>query len=105
MSGARSPLFSLGRKVATPNALAVLSEAGVEPEELYERHGLGDWGLIEGKSWYLNRLAVDSRFGCVVSAYAVLGDVRVVILTQADRTNTLMGLSDEIESLLGGRAH
>ena len=104
MSEARSPLFSLGRKVATPNALAVLSEAGVEPEELYERHVSGDWGVIEGKSWYLNRLAVDSRYGCVASAYAVLGDVRVLLLTQADRTNTLMALSEEIERLLGGRA-
>jgi hypothetical protein len=44
VSEARRRLFSLGRKVATQNALAVLSEAGVEPEELYERHVAGDWG-------------------------------------------------------------
>ena len=58
--------------------------------------------MIEGKSWYLNRMAVDSGYECVASAYAVLGDVRVVILTQADRSNTLMALSDEIERLTGG---
>jgi hypothetical protein len=94
----------LGRRVATRNALAVLGEAGVDPEDLFERHRAGDWGVIEGKSWYLNRMAVDSGYGCVASAWAVLGDVRVVILTQADRSNTLMALSDEMEKLLGGRS-
>jgi hypothetical protein len=92
-------LFSLGRKVATLNALAVLAEAEVEPNRLFARHAAGDWGVIESKSWYLNRMAVDSGYGCVASAYAVLGDVRVVILTQPDRSNTLMALSDEIERL------
>ena len=59
--------------------------------------------MIESKSWYLNRMAVDSGYGCVASAYAVLGEVRVAILTVADRSNTLMALSDEIEKLLGVR--
>ena len=104
MSKPPSHLFFLGRKVATRNALAVLSEVGVNPEDLFERHEAGDWGVIEGKSWYLNRLAVDSGYGCVASAYAVLGDVRVVVLTQADRSNTLMALSDEMARLLGGQS-
>ena len=103
MSEGRCRLFSLGRRVATRNALAVLGEAGMEPEGLFERHAEGDWGVIESKSWYLNRMAVDSGYGCVASAYALLGDVRVVILTQADRSTTLMALSDEMEKLLGGR--
>ena len=103
MSEGRYRLFSLGRRVATQNALAVLGEAGMEPEGLFERHAEGDWGVIESRSWYLNRMAVDSGYGCVASVYALLGDVRVVILTQADRSNTLMALSDEMEKLLGGR--
>jgi hypothetical protein len=103
VSEARYRLFSLGRRVATRNALAVLGEAGMVPEGLFERHAEGDWGVIESKSWYLNRMAVDSGYGCVASVYALLGDVRVVILTQSDRSNTLMALSDEMEKLLGGR--
>lgn len=83
---------------------SVLSEAGVDPNRLFERHAGGDWGVIEGKSWYLNRLAVDGGYGSIASAYAVLGDVRVVILTQPDRGNTLMALSDEIERLQGRRS-
>ena len=54
------------------------------------------------ESWYLNRMAIDSAYGCVASVYSVLGDVRVVILTQLDRSNTLMALLDEIERLQGG---
>jgi hypothetical protein len=98
----RSGLFPLGRKVATYDALAVLGEAGVEPDHLFARHAAGDWGVIEAKSWYLNRMAVDGGYGCVASAYEVLGDVQVVILTQPDHSNTLMALPDEIERLQRG---
>lgn len=101
MSEARSGLFPLGQKAVSRNALAVLGEAEVDPANLFDRHAAGDWGVIESKSWYLNRMAVDSGYGCVASAYTVLGNVRVVILTQPDRSNTLMALSDEIERLLG----
>ena len=95
-------LFPLGRKVVSKNALAVLGEAGVDPNRLFERHAAGDWGVIEGKSWYLNRMAVDGGYGSVASAYSVLGDVWVVVLTHPDRTNTLMAFPDEIERLQGG---
>lgn len=99
MSEGGSVLFRLGRMVATRNALAVLGEAGVKPSRLFARHAAGDWGVIESKSWYLNRMAVDSGYGCVASAYTVLGEVRVVVLTQPDRSNTLMALPEEIERL------
>ena len=92
-------LFALGRKVISRNALAVLGEAGTEPKRLFDRHVAGDWGVIEDKSWHLNRIAVDTGYGCIASAYAVLGDVRVVVLTQPDRSNTIMALPDEIEKL------
>ena len=97
-------LFPLGRRIVSRNALAVLGEAGEEPNRLFDRHAAGDWGVIEDKSWHLNRMAVDAGYGCVASAYEVLGDVRVVVLTQPDRSNTLMALLDEIERLQGGRS-
>jgi hypothetical protein len=92
-------LFPLGRKIVSKNALAVLGEAGVDPNRLFERHATGDWGVIEDKSWYLNRMAVDGGYGSVASVYVVLGDVQVIILTQPDRGNTLMALPDEIGRL------
>ena len=92
-------LFPLGRRIVSKNALSVLSEAGTDPNRLFERHAAGDWGVIEDKSWYLNRMAVDGGYGSVASVYAVLGDVRVVVLTGPDRRNTLMALPDEIQGL------
>lgn len=92
-------LFWLGRKILSKNALAVLGEAGVRPNRLFERHAAGDWGVIEDKSWYLNRMAVDSGYGSVASTYEVLGDVRVVVLTQPDWSKTLMALPEEVERL------
>jgi hypothetical protein len=97
-------LFPLGRKIVSRNALAVLGEAGAKPNHLFDRHAAGDWGVIEDKSWHLNRMAVDAGYGCVASAYAVLGDVRVVVLTQPDRSVTIMALPDEIEKLQGRRS-
>ncbi|HVF02781.1 MAG TPA: hypothetical protein VNA27_15765, partial [Rubrobacteraceae bacterium] len=72
-----------------------------DPKRLFERHAAGDWGVIESKSGDLNRMAVDCGYGSIASAYAVLDDVRVVILTQPDRRNTVMALPDEIQKLLG----
>ena len=92
-------LFPLGRKIVSKNALAVLGEAGVDPNRFFERHATGDWGVIEDKSWYLNRMAVDGGYGSVASAYEVLGDVRVVVLTQPDLGKTLMALPEEVERL------
>lgn len=94
-------LLPLGRRIVSRNALAILGEAGVEPNRLFDRHAAGDWGVIEDKSWHLNRMAVDVGYGCVASTYEVLGDMRVVVLTQPDRRNTIMALPDEIEKLQG----
>ena len=57
--------------------------------------------MIEDKSWHLNRMAVDTGYGCGASVYEVLGEVRMVVLTQSDRSNTIMALPDEIEKLQG----
>ena len=73
----------------------------MEPNRLLDRHAAGDWGVIEDKSWHLNRMAVDTGYGCVASVYEVLGEVRMVVLTQSDRSNTIMALPDEIEKLQG----
>lgn len=94
-------LFPLGRKIVSRNAMAMLGEAGAEPNHLFDRHAAGDWGVIEDKSWHLNRMAVDVGYGCIASAYEVLGDVRVVVLTQPDRSNTIMACPDEIGKLQG----
>ncbi len=92
-------LFPLSRKIVSKKALAVLGEAGVDPNRLFERHATEDWRVIENKSWYLNRMAIDGGCGSVASAYIVFGDVQLIILIQPDHGNTLMALPDEIGRL------
>jgi hypothetical protein len=38
--------FRLGRCVATPAALAILTDNGVGPLTLVMRHALGEWGSV-----------------------------------------------------------
>ncbi len=39
-----TPLFSLGKLVATPSALAAIKEEGKRPFDFVARHARGDWG-------------------------------------------------------------
>jgi hypothetical protein len=39
--------FSLGQIVATPGALALMQEQGINPFELLSRHVRGDWGDLD----------------------------------------------------------
>src|SRR5215216_3345244 len=84
-------LFPLGRKIVSRNALAVLGEAGVSPNRLFERHAQGDWGVVESKSWYMNRMAVDSGYGCVSSFYVTSTDVLFAIVLHDDLCRVLRG--------------
>jgi hypothetical protein len=40
------PTFDLGRLLATPGALDVLTESHQQPAELLDRHLRGDWGEV-----------------------------------------------------------
>jgi len=45
----RRPLFPLGQRVATPDALAALKKAGQSPAEFLSLHVRGQWGDIPWK--------------------------------------------------------
>lgn len=87
----RGSLFSLGRLVATPTALRELDRvsehAGVLLADLLSRHARGDWGDL-GPG---DRAANDSALECdarIFSAYVVAPDVKVWVITEADRSST-----------------
>jgi hypothetical protein len=65
-----APLFSLGRLVATPAALALLSGAGESPTELLARHQSGDWGDASPEDTRENELSVLQGFR-ILSSYPV----------------------------------
>lgn len=90
MSAAR---FPLGRLVATPGALALLTSAGENPAALLDRHQTGDWGDVLPEDARENELSVREGFR-VMSSYKVSGK-RVWIITEADRSSTCILLPEE----------
>jgi hypothetical protein len=86
-------LFSLGRLVATPSALVLLTNAGENPAALLDRHQSGDWGEVPPEDARENEVSVREGFR-VVSSYPV-GSARVWIITEWDRSSTCILLPEE----------
>ena len=56
----REPKFSLGRVVATPNALESIEP--FEVAEALDRHAAGDWGECGPDDWEENELSLKEGF-------------------------------------------
>jgi hypothetical protein len=86
--------FSLGRVVATPGALAALEKAEQLPAEFLDRHVNGDWGEVPDADKQENERSVEQGFR-ILSAYTTSAGDRVWILTEADRSATILMLPEE----------
>jgi hypothetical protein len=76
------PLFTLGQLVITPGALTVLTEHGVAPGDLLDRHVGGDWSEMAPEDRATNSQAVQNG-GRVFSSYSLTSTVRVWVITEA----------------------
>jgi hypothetical protein len=76
------PKFDIGRVVATPSALRLMSAAGHSPLQFVNRHVSGDWGAISPADRALNDEALldGSR---ILSAYALPGGQRIWVISDA----------------------
>jgi hypothetical protein len=81
----RAPL-PLGRVVATPGALNLLSEIGAHPFDYLARHANGDWGDLCAFDRRQNEIALRDGYR-VLSSYEMSAG-RVWIITEADRSVT-----------------
>jgi hypothetical protein len=88
----RAPL-PLGRVVATPGALKLLSEIGAHPFDLLARHATDDWGELCAFDRRQNEIALREGYR-VLSSYDVSAE-RVWIITEADRSVTTILLPEE----------
>lgn len=88
------PKFPLGRIVATPGALKALEETNQNPLEFLERHQAGDWGELCEEDKHENEFSVCNGFR-ILSAYRTLHDVKVWVITEADRSVTTLLLPHE----------
>jgi hypothetical protein len=88
----RAPL-PLGRVVATPGVLKLLSEIGEDPFGYIARHAAGDWGELCDFDRRQNEIALREGYR-VLSSYPV-GRECVWIITEADRSITTILLPEE----------
>jgi hypothetical protein len=92
--GRKRPLFPLGSVVATPGALDLLDRSGINAASLLARHQSGDFGVVCVEDIYENTFAIEHDSGRVLSAY-VVGNERLWIITEADRSSTTLLLPSE----------
>jgi len=88
------PRFPLGRVVATPGALRALEDANQNPVEFLERHQAGDWGELCEEDKGENEFSVRNGFR-ILSAYWTRLDVKIWVITEADRSATTFLLPHE----------
>lgn len=94
MNATQAPMrFSLGHIVTTPGALDHLDAAHVSPGDLLMRHARGDWGDLCAEDRRENALSLVRGFR-LLSSYPV-GDEKVWIITEADRSSTTILLARE----------
>jgi hypothetical protein len=86
--------FALGRVVATPGALAALEKAEQQPAEFLDRHVNGDWGEISDEDREENEIAVQHGLR-ILSAYTTSSGDQLWVLTEADRSATIILLPSE----------
>jgi hypothetical protein len=89
-----SPKFLLGRLVATPGALKALEEAGQSPFTVVNRHVVGDWGELDDEDRARNDEALTDGTR-LLSAYILKTEVKIWIITEADRSVTTILLPEE----------
>ena len=88
------PKFTLGSIVATPSALQEIENSGQSPADFLSRHVKGDWGELCEEDRQLNDQALIDG-GRVLSTYRTLKNVRIWVITEADRSATTLLLPEE----------
>jgi len=86
----------LGKVVATPGALKLLTEARAHPFDLLARHATGDWGVLCAFDRRQNEIALRHGYR-ILSSYDVPAG-RVWIIIEADRSITTILLPEEYYS-------
>lgn len=85
--------FPLGQVVATPGALALLEQHQEAASTFLGRHSNCDWGDVCDEDQEFNNVAL-SEGGRLLSSYH-LGEGRIWIITEADRSSTCLLLPEE----------
>jgi len=94
MSISMQPKFPLGQIVATPGAIDALENSGQEASFFLDQHVVGNWGTVGRDDWQLNDEALISGER-LLSVYKTLKNIRIWVITEADRSSTCILLPEE----------
>jgi hypothetical protein len=87
-------LFPLGQTLITPAAQEAIRDAGQLPLEFLRRHQLGDWGDLCDGDKRENEFSVTRRLR-IFSKYHTAEGTALYVITEADRSATIILLPDE----------
>lgn len=90
----REPLFSLGRIVATPGAIAEMAKSAENAIKFLSRHERGDWGDCTKEDASENDLSVRQGFR-IFSVYHTAKGTKIYVITERDRSVTTILLPGE----------
>ena len=88
------PLFPLGQIVGTPGAMEAMRDAEQNPLQLLYRHVTGDWGDLDEEDKAENDFSVQRGFR-ILSAYTLVTEVKIWLITEADRSVTTFLLPED----------
>ena len=77
-----------------PWCIGSVAAAGQTPETFLDRHICGDWGEVDAEDQQANQDAL-VRGERLLSAYRTSLDVRIWVITEADRSATTILLPEE----------
>ncbi len=85
--------FKIGKLVATPGALAAITDSGENPWQFVVRHMAGDWGDLDAEDKQLNDAALQSG-DRIFSCYHTSKGVKLYVITESDRSATTILLPE-----------
>jgi hypothetical protein len=87
-------LFPLGSIYLTVGAKEALEESGQNAFEFLSRHQTGNFGIVGKEDWKENEFSIKNGFR-ILSAYKTNNDVKIWVITEADRSSTTILLPSE----------
>ena len=89
-----TPLFPLGKLTITPESADRLFDVDVLPVEVWYRPQCGNWGNLPEEDIQSNESAL-LRGGRIVSRYEIPFSEPVYVITECDRSQTVVFLASE----------
>ena len=78
-------LFSIGKLVATPGAMSMMQEQGIDASQLIRRHVKGDWGNLDREDIKANKDALVS--GARIFSVYEFDHAKLYVITEAKDDN------------------